>query len=62
MLRLYYLRRWLILLLTTDEVTQIKALLTALYGDMVITLGYRGQIEQCLRILSKHPIDPAAGV
>jgi hypothetical protein len=44
------------IVLTTDEVTQLKALLVALAGDVLITLGYKKQISKCLAILSKHPI------
>jgi hypothetical protein len=43
-------------MLTDDEATQIRALLIALYGDTLISLGYRTQIAACLRILSKNPI------
>lgn len=33
------------IVLTADEVTQLKALLVVLAGDMLITLGYKKQIS-----------------
>lgn len=44
------------IVLTADEVTQLRTLLIALAGDMLIRLGYKRQIGQCLAILSKHSI------
>jgi hypothetical protein len=44
------------IVLTADEVTQLRALLIALTGDVLITLSYKKQISKCLAILSKHPV------